>query len=53
MWRTLTALVGSAVANLVGQWVAGVLFLRSLLAERVPLRIQPAVLRAFVLLSLR
>src|SRR6185312_10143604 len=31
---------GSAVANLVGQWVAALLFLRSLLAERVPLRIQ-------------
>jgi putative MATE family efflux protein len=41
-------LEGSAVANLVGQWVAALLFLRSLLAERVPLSIQPAVLRAQV-----
>lgn len=39
-------LAGSAVANLVGQWLAALLFLRSLLAERVPLRIQPALLRA-------
>ena len=39
-------LAGSAVANLVGQWLAAVLFCRALLAERVPLRIQPAVLRA-------
>jgi putative MATE family efflux protein len=39
-------LEGSAVANLVGQWVAALLFLRSLLAERVPLSIQPEVLRA-------
>lgn len=39
-------LEGSAVANLVGQWVAAALFLWALLAERVPLRIQPALLRA-------
>jgi putative MATE family efflux protein len=39
-------LAGSAVANLVGQWVAALLFLRALLVERVSLRIQPAVLRA-------
>ena len=44
-------LAGSAVANLVGQWVAALLFLRSLLAERVPLRIQPAVLRAQVVMG--
>jgi putative MATE family efflux protein len=44
-------LAGSAVANLVGQWVAAVFFLRSLLAERVPLRIQPAVLRAQVVMG--
>ena len=44
-------LVGSAVANLVGQWVAALLFLRSLLAERVPLSIQPAVLRAQVVMG--
>ena len=39
-------LAGSAVANLVGQWLAALLFCWALLAERVPLRIQPAVLRA-------
>ena len=44
-------LAGSAVANLVGQWVAALLFLRSLLAERVSLRIQPAVLRAQVVMG--
>jgi putative MATE family efflux protein len=38
-------LTGSAVANVVGQWLAAVLFCRALLAERVALRIQPAVLR--------
>jgi putative MATE family efflux protein len=42
---------GSAIANLVGQWVAAVLFLRSLQAERVPLRIQPAVLRAQIVMG--
>ncbi len=31
-------LEGSAVANLVGQWLAALLFCRALLAERVPLR---------------
>jgi putative MATE family efflux protein len=44
-------LVGSAVANLVGQWLAAVLFCRALLVERVPLRIQPAVLRAQVVMG--
>lgn len=39
-------LAGSAVANLVGQWVAALLFLRALLSEKVALRVQPAVLRA-------
>ena len=39
-------LVGSAIANLVGQWIAALLFCRALLVERVPLRIQPKVLRA-------
>lgn len=39
-------LVGSAVANLAGQWLAALLFLWALLVERVPLRVQPAVLRA-------
>ena len=44
-------LAGSAIANLVGQWVAAALFLRSLFAERVSLRIQPAVLRAQVVMG--
>jgi putative MATE family efflux protein len=39
-------LAGSAVANLVGQWLAALLFIRALLVERVPLRIHPRVLRA-------
>lgn len=37
-------LEGSAVANLVGQWTAALLFCRALLAERVPLRADIAVL---------
>ncbi len=44
-------LAGSAVANLVGQWLAAVLFLRALLTERVPIRIQPTVLRAQVVMG--
>ena len=44
-------LAGSAVANLVGQWLAAVLFIRSLLVERVPLGVQPAVLRAQIVLG--
>ena len=44
-------LAGSAVANLVGQWLAALLFCRALLVERVPLRIQPAVLRAQVVMG--
>ena len=39
-------LAGSAVANLVGQWLAGLLFCRALLSERVPLRPDGTVLRA-------
>lgn len=39
-------LVGSAVANLAGQWLAAVLFLAALLAERVPLRPDVAMLRS-------
>ncbi|ORV10306.1 MATE family efflux transporter [Mycobacterium celatum] len=39
-------LVGSAVANLVGQWLAALLFGRALLAERVALRLDRAALRA-------
>lgn len=43
-------LAGSAVANLTGQWLAALLFGRALLAERVPLRPNRAVLRVqFVL----
>lgn len=39
-------LTGSAVANLVGQWLAAVLFGGALLAERVPLRLDLAAVRA-------
>ncbi|MGH3558324.1 MAG: MATE family efflux transporter [Mycobacterium sp.] len=39
-------LAGSAVANLVGQWLAALLFGRALWVERVPLRLDGAVLRA-------
>jgi putative MATE family efflux protein len=44
-------LAGSAVANLVGQWLAALLFLRALLVERVPLRVHPEVLRAQVVMG--
>jgi putative MATE family efflux protein len=44
-------LAGSAVANLTGQWLAGVLFCRALLAERVPLRVDFTVLRAQVVMG--
>jgi putative MATE family efflux protein len=44
-------LAGSAVANLAGQWLAGLLFCRALLAERVPLRVDLAVLRAQVVMG--
>ncbi|GAA4447871.1 MATE family efflux transporter [Phytohabitans houttuyneae] len=37
-------LTGSAVANVVAQTLAGVLFARALVAERVPLRPRPAVI---------
>ncbi|MGV0834798.1 MATE family efflux transporter [Mycolicibacterium thermoresistibile] len=39
-------LAGSAVANAVGQWLAAAFFFRALLVERVPLRIEPSLLRA-------
>ncbi|MCK0177343.1 MATE family efflux transporter [Mycolicibacterium sp. F2034L] len=39
-------LPGSAVANAVGQWLAALMFIGALFAEKVSLRIQPAVLRA-------
>ncbi len=44
-------LAGSAVANLVGQSLAGLLFCRALLAERVTLRVDVAVLRAQVVMG--
>lgn len=44
-------LAGSAVANLVGQWLAALLFGRALLAERVPLRLNRAVLRAQIVMG--
>jgi putative MATE family efflux protein len=44
-------LAGSAVANLVGQWLAALLFGRALLTERVPLRFDRAVLRAQLLMG--
>jgi putative MATE family efflux protein len=44
-------LEGSAVANLVGQWLAALLFLRALLVERVSWQIEPAVLRQQVVLG--
>jgi putative MATE family efflux protein len=44
-------LAGSAVANLVGQTLAGALFCRALLVERVPLRIDFAVLRTQVVMG--
>ncbi len=44
-------LAGSAVANLVGQWLAALLFLRALYVERVPVRIEPTVLRSQVVLG--
>lgn len=44
-------LAGSAVANVVGQWLAALLFFRALLVEKVPLTIQPAVLRAQIVMG--
>ncbi|MGH3641574.1 MAG: MATE family efflux transporter [Mycobacterium sp.] len=44
-------IVGSAIANLAGQWLAGLFFCRALLAERVPLRLDLAVLRAQVVMG--
>lgn len=44
-------LAGSAVANLVGQWLAALLFCRALLAEGVPLRIDVGILRAQVVMG--
>ncbi|KMO84491.1 MATE family efflux transporter [Mycolicibacterium chubuense] len=39
-------LAGSAVANVIGQWLAAALFFRALFVEQVPVRLRPAVLRA-------
>ena len=44
-------LAGSAVANLVGQWLAASLFCRALLVEKVPLRLDVSVLRAQVVMG--
>lgn len=44
-------LPGSAVANVVGQWLAALLFFRALWVEKVPLGIQPAVLRAQIVMG--
>ncbi|MDX1889276.1 MATE family efflux transporter [Mycolicibacterium sp. 050158] len=44
-------LSGSAVANLTGQWIAALLFCQALLAERVSLRLNLAVLRAQVVMG--
>jgi putative MATE family efflux protein len=44
-------LAGSAVANLVGQWLAAVLFCRALLVEKVRLRLDISVLRAQVVMG--
>lgn len=44
-------LSGSAVANVAGQWLAGLLFCRALLAEGIPLRLDLAVLRAQVVMG--
>lgn len=44
-------LAGSAVANLVGQWLAALLFGGALLAERVPLRLDWTALRAQLVMA--
>ncbi|MGE2734038.1 MATE family efflux transporter [Mycolicibacterium vaccae] len=44
-------LTGSAVANIVGQWLAAALFFRALLVERVGLRPRLPVLRAQVVMG--
>lgn len=44
-------LAGSAVANLVGQWIAALLFCRALVSERVSLRPDPSLLRAQVVMG--
>ncbi|MGP4053766.1 MATE family efflux transporter [Mycobacterium sp. 4D054] len=44
-------LAGSAVANVVGQYLAAALFSRALVVEKVPLRLRPQVLRAQVVMG--
>jgi putative MATE family efflux protein len=44
-------LAGSAVANVAGQWLAALLFVFALLAERVSLRVDRAALRAQIVLG--
>ena len=44
-------LTGSAIANVLAQTVSGVLFVRALLAERVPLRPHPGLIRAQVVVG--
>ena len=44
-------LAGSAVANVIGQWLAAGLFIAALISERTPSRIQPDVLRAQLVLG--
>jgi putative MATE family efflux protein len=44
-------LAGSAVANVVGQWLAALMFCRALVVEKVPLRLRPAVLRAQIVMG--
>lgn len=44
-------LSGSAIANVVGQWLAAGLFFRALFVENVPLRLRPSVLRAQVVMG--
>ncbi|QZT64301.1 MATE family efflux transporter [Mycolicibacterium austroafricanum] len=44
-------LPGSAVANVVGQYLAAALFCRALVVEKVPLRLRPPVLRAQVVMG--
>lgn len=44
-------LPGSALANLVGQWLAAALFFRALIVERVSLQLRPPVLRAQVVMG--
>jgi putative MATE family efflux protein len=52
-WLSLPrlGLAGSAVANVVGQWVAALLFCRALLIERTPLRMNIAALRLQLVLG--